>query len=57
MPDGVPGQPTAEGIKNVIEYEVRISMQIDTPIAADKLLDLSLVVEVKKSLEARGASK
>ena len=54
MPDGVPGMPSAEGIKNVLEYEVRIPLQIDTPIAAEKLLDLSLVAEVKKSLEARG---
>lgn len=57
MPDGVPGLPTAEGIKNVLEYEVRIPMQIDTPIAADKLLDLSHVAEVKKALEARGGGK
>jgi NitT/TauT family transport system substrate-binding protein len=49
---GVPGLPTAEGIKNFLEYDIKIPMQIKDDIPAERLLHLQLVEEVKKELEA-----
>ena len=49
---GVPGLPTADGIKNFLEYDIRIPLQIKEDIAPEKLLSLKLVEEVKKELEA-----
>ena len=57
FPQGVPGMPSAEGIKNVIEYEVRLPMKIEGPIPAEKFLDLRWVEEVKKQLEQTSANK
>jgi NitT/TauT family transport system substrate-binding protein len=49
---GVPGLPTAEGIKNFLEYDIKIPLQIKEEIAPERLLNLQLVDEVKKELEA-----
>ena len=49
---GVPGLPTAEGIKNFLEYDIKIPMQIKDDIPPERLLHLQLVEEVKKGLEA-----
>jgi ABC-type nitrate/sulfonate/bicarbonate transport system substrate-binding protein len=53
LPQGVPGVPSAEGIKNILEYEIRLPMKLDTPIAADKFLDLRWVTEVKNEIERK----
>ena len=50
---GVPGLPTAEGIKNFLEYDIKIPLQIKGDIPAERLLSLQLVEEVKKELEAK----
>jgi hypothetical protein len=47
----VPGLPTAEGIKNFLEYDIKIPLQIKEDIAPERLLSLQLVEEVKKELE------
>jgi NitT/TauT family transport system substrate-binding protein len=52
LPQGVPGLPTAEGVKNFLEYDIKIPMQIKEDIAPERLLNLRLVEEVKKELEA-----
>ena len=52
LPPGVPGLPTAEGIKNFLEYDIKIPMQIKEDIPPERLLHLQLVEEVKKELEA-----
>ena len=52
LPPGVPGVPTAEGIKNFLEYDIKIPMQIKDDIPPERLLHLQLVEEVKKELEA-----
>jgi hypothetical protein len=52
LPHGVPGLPTAEGIKNFLEYDIKIPMQIKDDIAPERLLNLQLVEEVRKELEA-----
>ena len=57
FPQGVPGMPSAEGIKNILEYEIRLPMKIDGSIPADKFLDLRWVDEVKRELEQRNVSK
>ncbi len=49
---GVPGLPTAEGIKNFLEYDIKIPLQIKEDIPPERLLSLQLVEEVKKELEA-----
>ena len=53
LPPGIPGVPSAEGIKNILEYEIRLPMKMDVPVAADKFLDLRWVAEVKKEIEAK----
>ena len=52
LPQGVPGLPTAEGVKNFLEYDIKIPMQIKEDIPPERLLHLQLVEEVKKELEA-----
>jgi NitT/TauT family transport system substrate-binding protein len=50
---GVPGVPTNEGIKNFLEYDIKIPLQIKDDIPPERLLSLRLVEEVKKELEAK----
>ncbi len=47
------GLPSAEGVKNILEYEVRLPMKMTEPLPAEKFLDLRWVAEVKKELEQR----
>jgi hypothetical protein len=54
IPPGVPGLPSAEGIKNILEYEVRLPMKMEAPVPAERFLDLRWVAEVKKELEQKG---
>ena len=54
---GVPGTPSAEGIKNILEYEVRVPMNMTETLPAKRLLDLRFVEEVKKELEYKGSAK
>ena len=49
---GVPGLPTNEGIKNFLEYDIKIPMQIKEDIPPERLLQLQFVDEVKRELEA-----
>ncbi len=48
---GVPGLPSAEGIKNFLEYDIKIPMQLKEDVPPERLLSLQLVEEVKKELE------
>ena len=57
LPQGVPGMPSPEGIKNILEYEVRLPMKIEESIPPQKFLDLRWVEEVKRELEQKGVSK
>jgi ABC-type nitrate/sulfonate/bicarbonate transport system substrate-binding protein len=53
LPQGVPGVPSAEGIKNILEYEIRLPMKMEAPVAAERFLDLRWVAEVKKEIEQK----
>ena len=48
---GVPGVPSAEGIKNLIEHDIRIPLKIAGEIPPQKVLDLRLIQQVKAELE------
>ena len=51
LPPGIPGEPSPEGLKSVLEYDVRLPMKIEEAIPAEKLFDLRWIAEVKKELE------
>ena len=53
LPPGVPGEPSAEGVKNVLEYDIRLPMKIEETIPAEKLFDLRWIAEVKKEFEQK----
>ena len=54
LPAGVPGLPSAEGIKNILEYEIRQPLKMDAPVAAERFLDLRWIAEVKREFEQKG---
>ncbi len=49
---GVPGLPSPEGIKNFLQYDIKVPLQIKEDVPAERLLNLKFVEEVKKELEA-----
>jgi hypothetical protein len=53
----VPGVPSAQGIKNILEYEIREPMKMAEAPPAQRMLDLRFVEEVKKELEQKGLGK
>ena len=53
LPPGVPGLPSAEGVRNILEYEVRLPMKMEEALPAEKFLDLRWIGEVKKELEQK----
>jgi ABC-type nitrate/sulfonate/bicarbonate transport system substrate-binding protein len=57
LPDGVPGLPSEEGIKTVLEYDVRVPMKLPDPVPQDKVMDFKLVKEVTAELDAKSGSK
>ena len=53
LPSGVPGLPSADGVKNILEYEIRLPMKMEETLPAEKLFDLRWITEVKKQLEQK----
>jgi hypothetical protein len=51
------GVPSAEGVKNVIDYEIKIPLKIDGALAQDKVLSLKLIQQVKVELESKKVSR
>lgn len=54
---GVPGVPSAEGIKNILEYEIRVPMNMAEPLPARRVLDLRFAEETRKELEQKSPGK
>jgi ABC-type nitrate/sulfonate/bicarbonate transport system substrate-binding protein len=54
---GVPGLPSSEGIKNILEYEIREPMKMAAPPAAQRMFNFRFVEEVKKELEQQRSSR
>jgi ABC-type nitrate/sulfonate/bicarbonate transport system substrate-binding protein len=54
---GVPGVPSAEGLKNALEYEIKIPLKIDGELALDKVMNLRLMQQVKAELESKKVSR
>jgi ABC-type nitrate/sulfonate/bicarbonate transport system substrate-binding protein len=57
FPQGVPGMPSADGVKSILEYEVRLPMKMAESVPPEKFLDLRWVGEIKRELEQKSASK
>ena len=53
LPDGVPGLPSAQGIKNLMEFDVKLPLKIKEDIAPEKVMSLKLMREVKEELESK----
>jgi len=51
------GVPSAVGLKNVIDYEIKIPLKIDGELAQDKVLNLKLMQQVKAELESKKVSR
>ena len=53
LPDGIPGVPSPQGLKNVIEFDVKAPLKIKEEVAPEKFLALKLAAEVKEELERK----
>jgi NitT/TauT family transport system substrate-binding protein len=53
LPDGVPGLPSPQGIKTLIDLDIKAALKIKDDIPPEKVLNLRLVKEVKEELEAK----
>jgi ABC-type nitrate/sulfonate/bicarbonate transport system substrate-binding protein len=53
LPDGVPGVPSWQGLKNVIEFDVKAPLKIKEEVQPEKFLSLRLAAEVKDELERK----
>jgi NitT/TauT family transport system substrate-binding protein len=53
FPDGVPGLPSPQGIKTLIDLDVKAALKIKEDVPPDKVLSLRLIREVKEELEGK----
>ena len=57
FPPGIPGVPSAEGVKSILEHELRIPLKLDKPLAAENFFELRWAEEVRREMEAKGANR
>ncbi len=53
LPEGVPGLPSAQGVKNVMEFDVKLPLKIREDVNPEKVMNLKLISEVKEELESK----
>lgn len=53
LPEGVPGLPSAQGIKNLMEFDVKAPLKIKDDVPVEKVMNLRLMREVKEELESK----
>jgi ABC-type nitrate/sulfonate/bicarbonate transport system substrate-binding protein len=53
FPDGVPGLPSQQGIKTLIDLDVKAALKIKEEVPPEKVLSLRLMREVKEELEGK----
>ena len=53
LPEGVPGLPSAQGIKNVIEFDVKAPLKLKEEVLPEKVMNLKLMREVAEELTSK----
>jgi NitT/TauT family transport system substrate-binding protein len=53
LPQGVPGLPSPDALKTVIEYDVRTPMKLKEEIPVERLMNVKFVEEVRAAFEGK----
>ncbi len=53
LPEGIPGLPSPQGLKNAIQFDVKTPLKMRAEIAPESVVNLRLVAEVKAELERK----
>jgi hypothetical protein len=51
LPDGVPGLPSPQGLKNLIELDIKAPLKMKEDLPPEKVTNFKLIKEVKEELE------